>query len=110
MDRYSDGWKEFNAALQLIQKKLLKKPNYAEALDRLRQLSTHMLDLEMFGHAAICHKEMANINLKTNSSIAERENCLKAADLYAKAYTRQKSLCISGKIKHSFKNNLSILS
>jgi tetratricopeptide (TPR) repeat protein len=98
MDHYSDGWKELKTALQLTQKKLLKKPNYNEALERLRHVSRQMLDLEMFDHAAICHKEMADIYLKLNNFIAERENWLKAADLYAKAYKIQKNRSITGRI------------
>jgi hypothetical protein len=96
MQRYSDNWKELNAILQSIQKKLLKKPNYNEALDRLREISTQMLDLEMLDQAAVCHQEMAKIYTKINNSIAEREHWLKAADLYFKAYERQKNNGITG--------------
>lgn len=98
MDHYSDGWKELQTALQSTQKKLLKKPNYTEALEKLRQVSRQMLDLEMFDHAAICHKEIADIYSILNNSIVERENWLKAADLYAKAYKGHKERCITGKI------------
>jgi hypothetical protein len=99
MDRYSDGWKELSSTLQLLQKKLMKKPNYNEALDSLRKVSVQMLDLEMLEHAAICHSEMASIYEKMgNNSIGERESWLKAADLYSKAYQRQKGSCETGNL------------
>lgn len=97
MQQYSDNWKELNAIIQSIQKKLLKKPNYNEALDRLREIGTQMLDLDMFDQAAVCYQEMAKIHLKTSNSIAERESWLKAADLYSEAYRQQKNNSITGK-------------
>ncbi|KAI6191324.1 hypothetical protein M3Y97_00216100 [Aphelenchoides bicaudatus] len=54
-----------------------------------------MMDLDMLDHTAVCHKEIATIYAKMNNSIAEREHWLKAADLYYRAYKRQKSNCIT---------------
>ncbi|KAI6227007.1 hypothetical protein M3Y95_00681400 [Aphelenchoides besseyi] len=89
METYSDGWKEFRSALQLIRKKLLKKPNYADALIQLREISVRMLDQEMHEHAAVCHKESAQIYKEMGNRQQERDQWLKAAGLFASAYTLQ---------------------
>lgn len=80
--------------IQSFQKNL----NHNETLNRLREISTQMLDQEMFEHAAVCHQEMAKIYKKMKNPIAERENWLKsAADLYASAYKQRKRLSVTGK-------------
>ncbi|KAI6210595.1 Mediator complex subunit 22 [Aphelenchoides besseyi] len=102
METYSDGWKEFRSALQLIRKKLLKKPNYADALVQLREISVRMLDQEMHEHAAICHKESAQIYKEMGNRQQERDQWLKAAGLFASAYALQQQNQMSA---HRFLQN-----
>ncbi|KAH7709732.1 transcription initiation factor TFIID subunit 5 [Aphelenchoides avenae] len=82
MSDYRDLWREFRAVFGMTKKKLLKKPNYNEAIAQFRTLSQDMEDEEMPEHAALCHREIANIYEKTNNPLLRRTHLLKAAHLF----------------------------
>ncbi|KAI1730614.1 hypothetical protein Ddc_03321 [Ditylenchus destructor] len=84
MSEYRNFWSEFRAIQESTKKKLLKKPNYNEAISQLHQLS-HDMEAEMPEQAAMCHRELSSLYEKVQNGPAEQRHLVKAADLFHKA-------------------------
>uniref|UniRef100_A0A915ENL0 Phosphatidylinositol-glycan biosynthesis class X protein n=1 Tax=Ditylenchus dipsaci TaxID=166011 RepID=A0A915ENL0_9BILA len=82
MSEYRNYWDEFRVTQESTKKKILKKPNYIDAINQYRELSHDMEEAEMPEQAAACHKEISLLYEKLQNSPAERRHLIKAAHLY----------------------------
>uniref|UniRef100_A0A914HF65 Uncharacterized protein n=1 Tax=Globodera rostochiensis TaxID=31243 RepID=A0A914HF65_GLORO len=81
-----------------VQKKLLKKPNFHEAIIQCRRIADFMQEAEQFDQSASCHREIASLYAKIGNQFMERRHLLKAAKLYYSAQIliqRTNSACVS---------------